>query len=89
LRLRLQQLADVTGGQSYFPTSIKSLDGVFEKIRDEIRAQYALGFTSTNTKQDGGWRKVDIKVVRDGGKDVRIRTRKGYFAPYKRVSQQP
>jgi len=89
LRLRLQQLADVTGGQSYFPTSIKSLDGVYEKIRDEIRAQYALGFTSTNTKQDGSWRKVDVKVVRDGGKDVKIRTRKGYFAPYRQASWQP
>ncbi len=83
LRSRLQQLAELTGGQSFFPTSIKSLDGVYEKIRDEIRAQYAMGYVSTNPRQDGRWRKVDIKVVRNLPADVRIRTRKGYFAPYK------
>jgi hypothetical protein len=46
----------------------------------QIRAQYSLGYTSTNTKQDGEWRKVEIKVKRP---DVRIQTRKGYFAPYR------
>jgi len=84
LRSHLQELAEATGGQSFFPTSIKSLDGVYEKIRDEIRAQYAMGYVSSNGRQDGGWRKVDIKVVRDGAGDIRLRTRKGYFAPYKK-----
>jgi len=84
LRSQLQQLAEVTGGQSFFPLSIKNLDGVYEKIRDEIRAQYAMGYVSSNARQDGSWRKVEIKVVRDGARDVRIRARKGYFAPYKK-----
>ncbi len=83
LRSRLQQIAEITGGQSFFPMSVKDLDGVYEKIRDEIRAQYTFGYLSSNTKQDGTWRKVDIKVVRPGLKDIKIRTRKGYFAPFK------
>jgi Ca-activated chloride channel family protein len=85
LRQRLQQLADVNGGQAFFPTSIKSLEGVYEKIRDEIRAQYAFGYVSTNARQDGSWRKVEIKVVRPGVRDIKIRTRKGYFAPFKQA----
>ena len=89
LRSHLQQLADVTGGQAFFPGSIKSLDGVYEKIRDEIRAQYAMGYVSSNARQDGSWRKVDIKVVRSGGGDVRLRTRKGYFAPYSKRPGAP
>jgi len=87
LRHNLQQLAEANGGQAYFPFSSKSLDGVFEKIRDEIRAQYALGYVSTNTRQDGTWRKVEIKVLRPGAGDIKIRTRRGYFAPFKKAGQ--
>ncbi len=86
MRMRLQRLADVNGGRAYFPTAAKDLDGVYEKIRDEIRAQYAIGYVSTNARQDGSWRKVDIKLVGSDAKGVKLRTRKGYFAPYKRAS---
>ncbi len=85
LRSRLDRMAETTGGQSFAPLSIKDLDGVYEKVRAEIRAQYVMGYQSTNTKQDGTWRKVEIRVPR-GAKDIRIRTRKGYFAPYKAVA---
>jgi Ca-activated chloride channel family protein len=82
-RLRLQKIADLTGGQAFFPYSMKDLDGVYQKVAAEIDAQYTLGYLSTNAKQDGTWRKVEIKVVRPGLKDIRIRTRQGYFAPLK------
>ena len=72
-RMQLQQIADVTGGQAFFPGALKDLDAAYEKVLAEIKAQYQLGYGSTNTAQDGAWRKVEIKV----------RTRKGYFAPYK------
>ncbi len=85
LRGRLQQLAETNGGQSFFPLSMKNLDGVYEKIRDEIRAQYALGYVSTNARQDGSWRKVEIRIERPTARDLKIRTRKGYFAPYKQA----
>jgi Ca-activated chloride channel homolog len=84
-RLRLQKIAEITGGQAFFPMSMKDLDGAYQKVAAEIDAQYTLGYLSTNTKQDGTWRKVEIKVVRAGLKDVRIRTRQGYFAPLKDV----
>jgi Ca-activated chloride channel family protein len=87
LRSRLQQMAELTGGQSFFPNSLKSLDGVYEKIRDEVRAQYAMGYVSSNARQDGSWRKVEIRIVRSGVKDIKIRTRKGYFAPYRQAGR--
>jgi len=77
-RMVLQQIADVTGGQAFFPTSVKELDSVYEKVVAQIRAQYLLGYVSTNDKTDGSWRKVEIKVTR---KDCRVRGRRGYFAP--------
>ena len=80
-RMLLQQMADVTGGQAFFPTAVKELDGVYEKVIAEIRAQYTVGYLSTNDKTDGSWRKVEIKTTR---KDLRVRARKGYFAVFKK-----
>jgi VWFA-related protein len=77
----LQQIAEATGGQAYFPLSVKNLDSVYERILAEIRAQYTLGYLSTNEKADGGWREVEVKVVRKDGREYRVRARKGYFAP--------
>ena len=83
-RMRLTQMAEVTGGQAFFPTAIKELDSVYDKVVTQIRAQYTLGYLSTNETSDGAWRKVDIKVVRKDGRDLRVRSRKGYFGPYKK-----
>jgi Ca-activated chloride channel homolog len=82
-RMKLTQIAEVTGGQAFFPTAIKELDGVYDKVVAQIRAQYTLGYHSTNEKTDGAWRKVEIKVVRKDGRDLRVRSRKGYFGPFK------
>jgi len=82
-RQLLQQIAEATGGQAFFPLSVKSLDAVYDQVIAEIRAQYTLGYLSTNDKADGTWRKVDIKV-RKGGGDFRVRSRKGYYALYKK-----
>jgi Ca-activated chloride channel family protein len=79
-RMVLQQIADITGGQAFFPTSVKELDGVYEKVVAQIRAQYTLGYLSTNEKTDGTWRKVEVKI---GRKDLRVRSRRGYFAAYR------
>ena len=83
LRMRLAQITEATGGQAFFPFSMKEVDSAYEKILSQIRAQYSLGYASSNEKADGQWRKVEIKVKRP---DVRIQARKGYFAPYKESS---
>jgi Ca-activated chloride channel family protein len=82
-RMILQQIAEVTGGQAFFPTSVKELDGVYEKVVTQIRAQYTIGYLSTNEKTDGTWRRVDVRIARKNGRDLRTRSRKGYFAPFK------
>ena len=82
-RLLLQQIATATGGRAFFPQSAKELDRVYEKVLAEIRAQYTLGYVSTNTRTDGAWRNVDVRVVRKDAPGARVRSRKGYFAAYK------
>jgi VWFA-related protein len=83
LQMTLRQLAETTGGQAFFPTAMKDVEGAYEKVLAEINGQYHLGYVSSNTATDGGWRKVEIKLKRDG---LRVRSRKGYFGPYRPVS---
>jgi Ca-activated chloride channel family protein len=82
-RRTLLQMAELTGGQAFFPTSVKELDEVYGKVLAQIRAQYTIGYVSTNAKTDGAWRKVEIKLARRDDRGLRPRARKGYFAPYK------
>lgn len=83
-RMLLQQMADITGGQAFFPTAVKELDGVYEKVVAQIRAQYTLGYVSTNAKADGSWRKVEIRMAGADSRSLRVRSRKGYFAAFRK-----
>lgn len=82
-RMRLQRMAETTGGQAFFPTSLKQLDRIYEGIQREIAARYSLGYVSTDTRSDGAWRKVEIRLTRPDLRGAKIRTRGGYFAPYR------
>jgi VWFA-related protein len=79
-RMNLETMAATTGGMALFPHSIDELDAFYERILREIRAQYQLGYVSTNGATDGRWRNVEVKVNRP---DLKVRTRKGYYARFK------
>jgi Ca-activated chloride channel homolog len=80
MQMTLRQLAEATGGQAFFPMAMKEVESAYDKVLAEIKGQYHLGYHSTNTARDGAWRKVEIRAKRP---DVRIRSRKGYFGPYR------
>jgi Ca-activated chloride channel family protein len=80
-RMVLQQMAEATGGQAFFPTAVKELDSVYDKVVAEIRAQYTVGYLSTNEKADGRWRKVEVRLRQP---QLRPRARRGYFAPLRK-----
>lgn len=88
-RLKLMQITEVTGGQAFFPTSREQLDQMYEKILNEIHAQYTLGYQSTQTGTDGRWRSVEVRLNRPDLRNAKIRARKGYFAPYLTSAPQP
>lgn len=81
-QMELQRFSQLTGGQAFFPTSVKELDGVYEKIHNEISSRYLLGYVSTDDRRDGSWRPVEIRLKRPDLRQARLRTRPGYFAPY-------
>ena len=56
----------------------KKLKEAFDQISNELRSQYYIGYSPSNQKKDGSYRKVDVKPV---NKDLKIQARKGYYAP--------
>lgn len=82
-RMELMRFSSLTGGQAFFPTSVKEVEGMYEKIQREIAARYTLGYTSNDERADGAWRQVEIKLKRADLKSAKLRTRPGYFAPYR------
>jgi Ca-activated chloride channel homolog len=85
-RQQLERFASMTGGQALFPTSLKEVEKMYEKIEREIGARYSLAYTSTDVRENGAWREVDIRLKRPDLKGVRLRTRDGYFAPLRKGS---
>ena len=79
----LHRLSTITGGQAFFPSRLKEVDKMYEKILGEIAARYSIGYVSSNAKMDGRWRDVKIRILRPDLKDAKLRTRAGYYAPYK------
>ena len=83
LQMTLRQMAETTGGQAFFPNAMTDVERAYEQVLAEINGQYHLGYLSSNTATDGAWRKVEIKLKRA---DLRVRSRRGYFAPYRPAS---
>jgi len=77
----MRQLAQETGGRSFFPAKIDDLNGVYSEIADELASQYTLGYTSKNAKRDGAYRRIVVQVDRP---NVTPRTKRGYYAPTSR-----
>ena len=74
----MRQLAQETGGRSFFPNRIEDLNGVYGQIADELSSQYTIGYTSKNPLRNGAWRRLVVQVARP---NVVPRTKKGYYAP--------
>jgi hypothetical protein len=74
-RTGLGQLAQDTGGLMFEATN--NLRQGFDRIESDLRNYYVLGYTSSNTKLDGHFREIDVKVKRPG---VTVAARRGYFA---------
>jgi VWFA-related protein len=76
----LRRIAKVTGGQSYFPSTLEDLRTVWPRIAGAIRGQYTIGYVSSNQAHDGAFRKVKIVAKNKRGKLLDVRARSGYIS---------
>jgi len=72
-------LGRATGGQAHFLKTVAQLDGVYDRLAQELRSQYGLGYVSNNPAHDGRWRRVVVRTPTHLNLDLRHKL--GYFAP--------
>ena len=82
-RMQLQQIADVTGGQAFFPMSLKEIDKVYDRIVAELPGATCSATSRPTPRWTARGGRSRSSCLRTDLKDVKIRTRKGYFAPYR------
>lgn len=75
-RSHLTQLANETGGRSFFINDVDDLGPVYDAIQSELRAQYLIAYQSSNTSTDDAFRAVQVKV---GVPDADVKTMSGYY----------
>ena len=74
----LYQLAALTGGEVFSPAASKDLPAIYDRILNDLSAQYVLGFVPDDPKTDGRYRRLKVEVSRKG---LKLRHRAGYYAP--------
>jgi VWFA-related protein len=73
----MRKLTEATGGRVInVGNKFDKLKEAFDQVAAELRSQYNLGYTPTNTKQDGSYRKLEIKSKQN----YKIQSRAGYYA---------
>ena len=79
-QMQLTAIARDTGGEAFFPEDARELNAIYAKILDELGSRYTLGYLSTDQREDGSWRKIEIKVTKPEAAKAKVRTRPGYYA---------
>jgi VWFA-related protein len=72
----LRKMSEETGGRVFRVDRKNTLDSIFRQIQEEMRSQYAIGYTPINDRKDGSYRQLEIKVA---NKDYKVQARKGYY----------
>jgi VWFA-related protein len=75
----LERIADATGGRAFFPFQINDVANAFIEIQDELRSQYALSYKPADFHLDGRYHTIEI--LAQNHKGLRVRSRRGYYAP--------
>src|ERR1019366_5569145 len=77
----LKQFAAVTGGESFFPDNARQATETLERIAQDVRRVYTIGYVPTNAARDGKVRKIRVVLNAEQGKKRRVRARSSYVAP--------
>jgi VWFA-related protein len=73
----MRKLTEQTGGRVInVGNKFDKLREAFDQIAAELRSQYNIGYTPTNEKKDGTYRKVEIKSKQG----YKVQARAGYYA---------
>ncbi|MBZ5576566.1 MAG: VWA domain-containing protein [Acidobacteriia bacterium] len=74
----LDTLAEVSGGETFFPKDVSEVERIAHQVARNIRNQYSIVYTPANQSMDGTFRQIKVSVKGPGG--LTVRTRNGYYA---------
>jgi len=75
-RLRMEQIAEVSGGRVAFPQTLEEIVPLYEKIGRELSTAYTLGYTPSRPWTTPDFRKIEVRSQKS---DIRIiQSRSGY-----------
>jgi VWFA-related protein len=72
----VRKLARETGGRTIRVKSIQQIEPAFQQIARELRSQYLLSYSPSNSRHLGSFRRIHVKVR---GHNYVVRTRTGYY----------
>lgn len=72
----MANLSSDTGGKAFFDSN--DFAPAFQRMQQDTAAYYVIGFRSGDTRRDGAYRRLSIKINRS---DVKMEYRPGYYAP--------
>ena len=83
----LRQIARATGGEAFLPNEISKIVPICERIAQDIRNQYTIGYVPSNQNLDSSYRTITVTATGQHGEKALVRTRAGYVAAPERKRQ--
>jgi Ca-activated chloride channel family protein len=78
----LSEISESTGGRLFKVMDVQDLSDIAERISEELRDEYVIGYTPTDRKRDGSWRKLKVRLAPPPGLPMlTAHSREGYYAP--------
>jgi Ca-activated chloride channel family protein len=78
----LHDLSEATGGRLFKVLDVQDLSDIAQRISEELRNEYIIGYTPTDNRHDGTWRKLRVKLLPPPGLPILdVHNREGYYAP--------
>ncbi len=73
----LKQMSEDTGGRVFKVDRGHTLADAFSQLQQEMRSQYAIGWTPFTDRKDGSYHKTELRLA---DKNLKVQARKGYYA---------
>ena len=75
----LKDLAELTGGATFVPGSVRRLSGSLKDLQQVIRGRYFVSYKPAKFQRNGRYRSIQI-TAQKGGHPLKVYARTGYYA---------
>jgi hypothetical protein len=83
----MNTFARMTGGMAFFPRFEGEMPEIFTSINNAIRNKYELTYRPSNPRQDGSYRKLQVELVDEEGKPLRMQDEKHHSLKYEIIAR--